>query len=80
MEIESGRVLRTTTASQIKDRQSLKDFVLDARNYLEKDYERAIEDFRKKDGPWRDGEAYLFILDEYGKVNFHAGIPALEGQ
>lgn len=30
----SGRIVRTTSASQVKDRQPLKNFVLDARNYF----------------------------------------------
>ncbi|MDE0119779.1 MAG: cache domain-containing protein [Bdellovibrionales bacterium] len=76
----SGRVLRTTAASQVKNRQSLKNFVLDAKNYLEKDYNKATNDFRKKDGPWRHEEVYLFIVDESGTTLFHAGIPIFEGQ
>ena len=76
----SGIPLETTTARQVNDQQTLKNFVLDARNYAEKNYEQAIEDFRKEDGPWRYGEVYLFIIDEYGTALFHAGIPAFEGQ
>ena len=76
----SGRVLKTTSASQVNDLKSLKNFVLDARNYLEKDYDKAIEDFRKEDGPWRHEEIYLFIIDQHGKVYLHVGIPAFEGQ
>ena len=76
----SGRTLETTTARQVNDQQSLKNFVLDARNYLEKNYEQAVEDFRKEGGPWRYEEVYLFIIDETGRVLLHVGIPAFEGQ
>ena len=76
----SGVPLETTTARQVNDQQTLKNFVLDARNYAEKNYEQAIEDFRKEDGPWRYEEVYLFIIDDLGKVYLHVGIPAFEGQ
>ena len=79
-ENNSGRVIRTTSASQVKDRETLKNFVLDARNYLERDYDKAIDDFRKVNGPWRHGETYLFIIDEHNKVYLHVGSPILEGQ
>ena len=79
-EDNSGRVVRTTSASEVKDQQSLKNFVLDARNYLERDYDKAIDDFRKEDGPWRHGETYLFIIDEHRKTLLHVGSPILEGQ
>lgn len=68
------------TASQVKDEEDLREFVLAARDHLENDYEQAIVDFRREDGPWRHGGVYLFILDERGRVHFHAEIPALEGQ
>ena len=79
-ENNSGRIVRTTSASQVKDRQTLRNFVLDARNYLERDYDKAIDDFKKGNGPWRHGETYLFIIDEHNKVLLHVGSPILEGQ
>ena len=76
----SGGTIEITTARQVRDKQTLKNFVLDAKNYLEKNYNQAIEDFRKKDGPWRYEEVYLMIFDDTGKSHFHAGIPTFEGQ
>ena len=76
----SGRTLRITTASQINDQQSLKNFVLDARYHAEKNYQKAIADFRDENGPWRHDEIYLMIFDDTGKVHFHAGIPSFENQ
>ena len=76
----SGRSLETTTARQVRDKQTLKNFVLDARNYLEKNYNQAIEDFRDENGPWRYDEVYLMIFDDTGKIHLHAGIPSFEGQ
>ena len=77
---DSGQPLETTTARQVKDQQTLKNFVLDARNYVEKNYNQATADFREENGPWWHGETYIFIIDEYGKVLFHAGIPSYENQ
>lgn len=76
----SGGTYKITTASQVIDKQTLKNFVLDARNHLERNYNQAIEDFRDKDGPWRHDEVYLMIFDDTGKSHFHAGIPQLENQ
>lgn len=47
---------------------------------MERDYDKAIKDFRKENGPWRHGETYLFIIDEHGKIYLHVGSPILEGQ
>lgn len=70
-----------TTASQVRDKQTLKNFVLDARNHLERrGYNQAVEDFRDEDGPWRHGGVYLMIFDDTGKSHFHAAIPQFENQ
>lgn len=76
----SGRTIETTTARQVRDKQTLKNFVLDARNYLEKNYNQALEDFRDVNGPWRYREVYLMLFDDTGKAHFHAGIPSFENQ
>lgn len=76
----SGRTLEITTARQVEDQQSLKNFVLDARYHAEKNYAQAIEDFRDENGPWRYDEVYLMIFDDTGKTHFHAGIPSFENQ
>ena len=69
------------TASQVRDRDSLRDFVLAAKDYLENSYENAVVDFRKVNGPWQDEkDVYLYILDDYGKVYFHAIYKFLEQQ
>ena len=67
------------TAKCVRDKASLKDFVLAAKGHLEDDYEQAIVDFRQKNSRWRYGSVYIFIVDDKGKTQFHAEYPVFEG-
>ena len=72
------------TAGDVVDRESLKAFVLEAKEYLDRfeslpDYLGALESFRG-DGDWKQGSIYLFVGTTDGIVVFHAANPALEGQ
>lgn len=39
----------------------------------------AFEEFRRKNGPWRYGDVYLFVVDMHGVVLFNAARPNREG-
>ncbi|MCY4557745.1 MAG: cache domain-containing protein, partial [Chloroflexi bacterium] len=73
-----------TTADQVKDRESLKAFVLDAKRYIESitDYNelmgiRATLQERRK---WVSGETYLMLAQANGSVPFHAGDRSAESK
>ena len=74
-----GPQKQTITASEVKDTESLKRFVLAARNHLENDYAKAVEDFRTKP-QWKYGAIYLFGIDKNGLTIFHVKTPDFEGQ
>ena len=74
-----GSQNQTITASEVKDENTLRDFVLAARKHLENDYTRAVEDFRTKP-QWKYGAIYLFGLDKNGLTIFHVKTPDFEGQ
>ena len=65
-----------TTAGEVVDRETLRDFVLDARDYIVgvTDINLAIEltTSAMQEGDWKHGNTYLIILDPGGIVRFHA--------
>ncbi len=71
----------TTTAEDVVDRETLKDFVTQAGNYvieLQKSGDiaassRARIAMRDPNGPWRHGSVYLYILDRTSNVIFFHG-------
>ena len=73
-----------TTADQVKDRESLKAFVLGAKRYIESitDYNelmgiRATLRERRK---WVSGETYLMLAQANGSVPLHAGDRSAESK
>ena len=68
----------SVTASDVNDKDSLKAFVLSAKEHLEKNYELAVEDFRTKE-KWRKGPVYLYAIGMDGVRLFHVAKPKLEG-
>ena len=74
----------TVTARDVVDRESLKAFVLEAREYLDSfetlsGYRDALESFRAG-GEWKQGSVYLYVGTTDGVVVFHAVDPDLEGR
>ncbi|MCY4512142.1 MAG: cache domain-containing protein [Bdellovibrionales bacterium] len=67
------------TASEVKDEKSLQSFVLRAKKHLEKDYDRALEDFKTNE-MWKTSFTYLSILDLSGTILFNANHPHIEGE
>ena len=65
-------------ADDVKDKESLKAFVLSAKERLEKDYETAIHDFKTKK-EWRSGSIYLYGISLEGKSLFYPNDPKIEG-
>ena len=66
------------------DRESLKAFVLEAREYLDSfktlsGYRDALESFRAG-GEWKQGSVYLYVGTTDGVIVFHAADPDLEGR
>ena len=66
------------TASDVKDKASLKAFVLSAKEHLEKDYETAVQDFKTKE-EWKKDSIYLSGITQEGFNLFHSIHPELEG-
>ena len=66
-------------AVNVKDKDSLKAFVLSAKEHLEKDYDQAVSDFRTKE-EWKKGAIYLYGLTMEGASLFHTVMPELEGK
>lgn len=60
--------------------RDLIDFVNRGAAEVERQGLAACEAFRKADGPWFHGEAYLFILDFDGGAHCHPARPILEGR
>ena len=57
----------------------IETLVGDAAEALESHGSEAFAAFRRKNGPWRYGDVYLFVIDMRGLVLFNAGQPAREG-
>ncbi len=78
-----GAEKAAAAARDVVDRQTLKNFVLEAKSLLEAAQDEAartavLESFRTDEG-WRYGPIYIFITDLEGTSFFHATIPAREG-
>ena len=70
-------------ARDVVDRETLKNFVLEAKSLLDSAQDEAartaiLESFRN-DEAWRHGPIYIFITDFEGTGFFHAANPAREG-
>ncbi|MDP4006762.1 cache domain-containing protein [Methylobacterium sp. NEAU K] len=50
-----------------------------AAEVLDEQGSKAFGEFRKKGGPWRYADVYLFVMDMQGIVLFNAGHPNREG-
>ena len=78
-----GGVEKTDAAARdVVDRETLKNFVLEAKSLLESAQDEAkrtaiLESFRT-DEEWRHGPIYIFIVDFEGTNFFHATIPSRE--
>ncbi len=57
----------------------LMQLVREGATLLEKDGEKAFEEFRKKGSKWFSKETYFFVWDMDGTRRFHAATPSLEG-
>lgn len=72
------------TAGDVVDRETLKSFVLAAKDQLEgaatrSEYQDVLKAFRTEE-IWKKGSIYLFITNAEGVMLFHAESPDLEGQ
>ena len=78
-----GAEKAAAAASDVVDRETLKNFVLEAKSLLESAQDEAartaiLETFRTSE-EWRHGSIYIFITDFDGTSFFHATIPSREG-
>ena len=73
-----------TTADRVKDKESLKAFVLDAKRYLENltDYNDVIatRTTLRQQPRWASGDTYLLFLMFDGSVSLHAGDRSFQGR
>ena len=73
-----------TTADQVKDRESLKAFVLDAKHYLEslRDYNDVIatRETLRQQPRWASGDTYLLFLMLDGSISLHSGDRSFQGR
>ena len=65
-------------AVDIKDKDSLKKFVLSAKKHLEKDFDTAVQDFKTKDN-WKKDSIYVYGITTDGKSVFNPPMPEIEG-
>ena len=77
-EMTKSDVKKIIPADDVKDSESLKAFVLSAKEYLETDYETAVHDFKIKK-EWRSGTIYLYGITLEGKSLFYPNDPKIEG-
>lgn len=78
-----GAEKAAAAARDVVDRETLKNFVLEAKSLLESAQDEAaraaiLETFRS-DEEWRHGSIYIFITRLDGTSFFHAASPAREG-
>ncbi|HSQ91755.1 MAG TPA: cache domain-containing protein, partial [Nitrospiraceae bacterium] len=64
---------------QYEDTRELMALVTDATELVRTKGEAALSEFRVPDSRWRQGEAYIFVLDPKGNMLVHPD-PALEGK
>ena len=76
---EKALLIEKIKAEDVKDKESLKSFVLSAKEHLEKDYEQAVKDFRTQK-EWKTDFIYVHGLSLDGTTLFHVALPELEGQ
>ena len=73
-----------TTAEQVKDRESLKAFVVHAKRHIEglTDYNDviALRETLREQPKWADGDTYLMFMLADGAVGLHAGDRAFQGR
>ena len=78
-----GAEKAAAAARDVVDRETLKNFVLEAKSLLESAQDEAarttILEFFRSDEEWRHGPIYIFIVDLDGTNFFHATIPSREG-
>ncbi len=72
------------TAGDVVDRETLKNFVLAAKEHASKatslpEYLNLLEEL-KTAGPWKQGSIYLFLVTTDGLMIAHGADPSLEGQ
>ncbi len=83
MDGEDGDMDHAITAADVVDRETLKAFVLRAKEMLEaltaEEILAALETFRSE-GEWKSGSIYLFVSDLQGNMIFHGEDQSLEGQ
>ena len=77
-------VAAQTTANQVKDRKSLKAFVIDAKRHIESltDYNDviALRETLRERPTWIAGDTYLMFVLADGSVGLHAGDRAFQGK
>ena len=78
-----GAEKAAAAASDVVDRETLKNFVLEAKSLLESAQDEAartaiLETFRTSE-EWRHGSIYIFITGFEGTSFFHATSPSREG-
>lgn len=74
-----------TEASDVVDAETLKSFVKSAVEGFKSNFNagpgfltRFRPVFRREDGPWREGDIYIFIMRDNNEVIFNANDPGLE--
>ena len=77
-EITESDIKKIILADDVKDSDSLKAFVLSAKEYLETNYETAVHDFKTKK-EWKSGSIYLYGITLEGKSLFYPNDPKIEG-
>ena len=70
---------QSITASEVKDKESLKSFVLRAKEHLEKDFDRALKDYGTNE-IWKTPITHLSVIDLSGTILFAASRPHLNGR
>ena len=79
-----GAVTAQTTANQVKDRESLKAFVLDGKRYLEslRDYNDVIasRETLRQQPRWASGGTYLICVMLDGSIGLHGGDRSFQGR
>ena len=74
-----------TTAGQVMDRETLKEFVLSASDYVSNisdpnELTELARVMREEGGDWKDGNTFLIILELNGVIRLHGADPAATGK
>ncbi len=82
--VAPAAVAAQTAADQVKDRESLKAFVLDGKRYIEglRDYNNvaALRDTLRQKPRWASGDTYLLFLMLDGSISLHGGDRSFQGR